>query len=71
MMMMKGNEMSINEYLTIADQIDAIIDRAVTSGPFTKELTKSEILERLWSVAFDLRNKADQIDREMSMEATE
>lgn len=53
--------MDILMYLELAKRLESIVRRADTFGPKTRE----EILEEIRWVAADLRDAADQIDREM------
>jgi hypothetical protein len=53
--------MDILMYLELAKRLESIVRRADTFGPKTRE----EILEEIRYVAADLRDAADQIDREM------
>jgi hypothetical protein len=63
--------MHINEYLEVADQIDALIDRAIRTGPFTEPMSRDEILSGLYQMAVNLRSKANAIDSDMAREASE
>lgn len=53
--------MDILMYLELAKRLESIVRRADNFGPKTRE----EILEEIRYVAADLRDAADQIDREM------
>ena len=53
--------MDILMYLELAKRLESIVRRADTFGPKTRE----EILEEISWVAADLRDAAEQIDREM------
>lgn len=53
--------MDILMYMELAKRLESIVRRADTFGPKTRE----EILEEIRYVAADLRDAADQIDREM------
>ena len=53
--------MDILMYLELAKRLESIVRRADTFGPKTRE----EILDEIRYVAADLRDAADQIDREM------
>ena len=53
--------MDILMYLELAKRLESIVRRADTFGPKTRE----EILDEIRYVAADLRQAADQIDREM------
>lgn len=53
--------MDILMYLELAKRLESIVRRADTFGPKTRE----EILSEIRYVAADLRDAADQLDREM------
>ena len=53
--------MDILMYLELAKRLESIVHRADTFGPKTRE----EILSEIRYVAADLRDAADQLDREM------
>jgi hypothetical protein len=53
--------MDILMYLELAKRLESIVRRADTFGPKTRE----EILDEIRYVAADLRDAADQLDREM------
>jgi hypothetical protein len=53
--------MDILMYLELAKRLESIVRRADTFGPKTRE----EILAEIRYVAADLRDAADQLDREM------
>jgi hypothetical protein len=53
--------MDILMYLELAKRLESIVRRADTFGPKSRE----EIMDEIRFVAADLRNAADQIDREM------